>query len=229
MVSLLDRELKFFFTSPLFISLELTPVILITVLKVAELLDIITQELLSVMLLAIIFYSTYFELELWRKTFLNKSVKLKVYSSSSPYIPFLMHCITSLVLLELKILILLLPYIHLLFSELQNLLMFFITIHINWLFSLSLGTILSKEVFNRIADSTASFLCILIFNVIFLLILNNKISLAPYWPIPPLFTDKNLYLPYLTAFSLMSLLLFIIAVYTNSKITKRLLLGGLSN
>jgi len=234
LVSLLDRELKFLFTSPLFIGLELIPVILITILDVAgqdfkgPLLEIIPSNLLPIVWLMIIFYSTYFELELWRKTFLNKNVKLRVYASSSPYTPFIMHCIASLVLLELKTLVFILPY--LLRQQLSNLPLFLVATHVNWLFSLSIGTILSQDVFNKMADPAANFLCILIFSVIALLIINAKIdsksiSLAQYWPalipfsseVPPEST---------TIIFLISLVLFAIAVYANSSIAKHLLLGS---
>ncbi|MEM1554878.1 MAG: hypothetical protein QXJ72_08360 [Thermoproteota archaeon] len=229
MVSLLHRELKFFFTSPLLISLELAPVILIMILNITKSLqDIIPKELLPVVWLAIIFYSTYFELELWRKTFLSKGFKLRVYSSSSPYVPFLMHCIVSLVLLELKTLVFILPY--LLGNGLQNPLMFIIATHVNWLFFLSIGTILSQDVFNKMADPVANFLCILIFSVIALLIINSKtgsasVSLEKHWPafipssseVPPEST---------TIIFLISLVLFAIAVYANSSIAKHLLLGS---
>ncbi|MEM3712384.1 MAG: hypothetical protein QXR97_02455 [Thermoproteota archaeon] len=234
MVSLLDRELKFLFTSPLFIGLELAPVMLITILDVAgqdfkgPLLEIIPSNLLPIVWLMIIFYLTYFELELWRKTFLNKNVKLRVYASSSPYIPFIMHCIASLVLLELKTLVFILPY--LLRQQLSNLPLFLAATHVNWLFSLSIGTILSQDVFNKMADPAANFLCILIFSVIALMIINSKIdsasvSLEKHWPalipssseVPPEST---------TIIFLISLVLFAIAVYANSSIAKHLLLGS---
>ncbi|MBO3840708.1 MAG: hypothetical protein JTT17_07850 [Candidatus Brockarchaeota archaeon] len=234
MVSLLDRELKFLFTSPLFIGLELIPVMLITILDVAgqdfkgPLLEIIPSNLLPIVWLMIIFYSTYFELELWRKTFLNKNAKLRVYASSSPYTPFLMHCIASLVLLELKTLVFILPY--LLRQQLSNLPLFLAATHVNWFFSISVGTILSKDVFNKMADSAANFLCILIFSVIALLIINAKIdsksvSLAQYWP--ALVPSSNEVPPELitAVIFLISLVLFAIAVYANSSIAKRLLLG----
>ncbi|MEM2607715.1 MAG: hypothetical protein QXT87_00535 [Thermoproteota archaeon] len=234
MVSLLDRELKFLFASPLFISLELAPVVLITILSIAgpdlkgPLENIVPPVLLPIVWLTIIFYSTYFELKLWSREFLSNDVKLRVYSSSSPYIPFLMHCIASLILLELKTLVFILPF--LLRNEAQNLLIFIIATHVNWFFSLSVGTILSKDVFNKMADSAANFLCILIFSVIALLIINAKIdsksvSLAQYWPaLVPSSSEVPSELITAVIF-LISLVLFAIAVYANSSIAKRLLLG----
>ncbi|MCS7138785.1 MAG: hypothetical protein NZ873_01855 [Crenarchaeota archaeon] len=223
MVTLFDRELKFVFTSPLFISLELVPAILSIAVQ-----NIIPSKLLPIVWLMIIFYSTYFELELWRKSFLKKNIKLMVYTSSSPYTPFLIHCIVSLLLLELKTLIFILPYLNL-----QNLSIFLTATHVNWLFSLSLGTILSRDVFNDMADSTANFLCILVFSTIALLIINSttadsqvSFSLKSYWPIPSVNSADINIINNIIAVFLISTILFAIAIYANSMVTKRLLLGG---
>lgn len=246
MASLAGRELKFFFTSPLFISLELAPIMLITILDIAgpgfngPLPDVIPNSLLPIVWLMIVFYSTYFELELWRKGFLSKGVKLKVYASGSAYTPFLGHSAVSLVLLELKTLIFLPSFLigpnSINLSDFGQIVVFFVATHINWLFSLSIGGIFSKEVFHKLADSTAVFLCILVFNVIAVLIVNSYIfsskspslTLAQYWPTPSLENngiESLLELPFLF-FSLLSLILFIVAVYVNSMIFRSLRMDG---
>lgn len=175
----------------------------------------------------IVFYSTYFELELWRKGFLSKGVKLKVYTTSSPHAPFLKHFVVSLVLLELKTLIFIPPF---LLNKLDfgGITVFLVATHVNWLFSLSIGSIFSKEVFNRMKDSVEVFLCILIFNAILVLIVNSQ-NQSPYslnvlWPMPSL-EDKGtaslLEMPFM-AVSFFILILFIVAVYVNSMVVKGL-------
>lgn|GEM_PF-1646952 len=241
MASLAGRELKFFFTSPLFISLELVPVMLITILDIAgpnfqgPLREVIPIGLLPIVWLMIVFYSTYFELELWRKGFLNKGVKLKVYTSGSPYTLFLGHSAVSLVLLELKTLIFLLSFLS--SPDFGQIIMFLIATHVNWLFSISIGSIFSKEVFPKLADSTAVFLCILIFNAVTVLIVNSQVSsqippvfsLAQYWPTPSLEDNKeigSLLDPPFLAVSFFVLMLFTIAVYLNSMVVKGLRMDG---
>lgn len=240
MTSLTSQELKFFFTSPLFMSLELAPVILITILGIAgpdfkgPLQDIIPPGLLPIVWLMMVFYSTYFELELWRKGFLSKSVKLKFYTTGSPYAPFLEHSVVSIVLLELKTLIFVLPYF--LLKNPGQILVFFFATHVNWLFSLSIGSIFSKEVFNKMKDSTETFLCILIFNAIIVLIVNSQVSsqghsvlsLAPYWPTPSLENEGIGSLPMLPSLAVLFtvLMLFIVAVYVNSTVVKGLRMDG---
>jgi hypothetical protein len=236
LASLAGRELKFFFTSPLFISLELVPVMLIAILNFAGALnDVVPDNLLPIVWLMIVFYSTYFELELWRKGFLNKGVKLKVYTSGSSYAPFLGHFAASLILLELKTVIFILSYLMSL--QIWNLVMFLVVTHVNWLFSLSIGSIFSKEVFPKLADSTAVFLCILIFNAVTVLIVNLQVSsqvppvfsLAQYWPTPSLEENKeigSLLNPSFLAVSFFVLMLFIITVYLNSMVVKGLRMDG---
>ncbi|MEM2087694.1 MAG: hypothetical protein QXF52_03355 [Thermoproteota archaeon] len=233
MASLAGRELKFFFTSPLFIILELAPVILITILNFAgSLKDVIPNSLLPIVWLLIVFYSTYFELELWRKGFLSKGVRLKVYTIGSPYAPFLGHSIVSLVLLELKTLIFIPPFL-LNGLDFWKITVFLVATHVNWLFSLSIGSIFSKDVFNKMKDSIEVFLCLVIFNAIVVLIVNSQIvnsqNQSPYslnglWPMPSLEnggTTSLSELPFMTV-SFFILILFIVAVYVNSMVVKGL-------
>ncbi|MEM2941040.1 MAG: hypothetical protein QW304_05770 [Thermoproteota archaeon] len=233
MASLAGRELKFLFTSPIFISLELVPVVLITIMGLTgNLTLIIPNDLLPIVWMMIVFYSTYFELELWRKGFLNKGVKLKAYASGSPYALFLEHSAVSLVLLELKTLIIIPSFLSSTDIGFLEIIVFLIATHINWLFSISVGSIFSKEVFNNMKDSVDVFLCILIFNAIVVLIANSKYqssySLNGLWPTPSLENggaESFLRLPFLTV-SLIILMLFIVAVYVNSMVVKGLRMDG---
>jgi hypothetical protein len=243
LVGLVDRELKFFLTSPVLVSLELFPVLSLGILKIIEKhlevikIVIIPDNLLAVVWLMLIFYSTYFELEVWRKSFLNRGTMLKVYTISSPYAPFLKHSVVSLVLLEFKTLVfllsMLLPSLIISQKGLDFLQMaaFLVATHVNWLFSLSLGNILSREVFNNLPDSAAMFLCILIFNTITVLMISQNfsqgvsLSLTQFWLMPSLekgLGDITTYLPAI----LFSIVLYIVATLLNNRISRSIRIDG---
>ncbi|MEM3523602.1 MAG: hypothetical protein QXU11_05510 [Thermoproteota archaeon] len=180
MANLIDRELKLFFTSPLFMALEIAPSLLITVLIYNRL----YTNLLPVIWMIIVLYSTFFELELWRSEFLNRGVKLKLYVNTSEYMPFLAHSISSLILLEFKTLIVLMSstIVATIVASgqfFENLVFFLLATHGNWLFSLSVGYILSKDVFRGLKSSTALFICVLLFSMIAILMLSQA---STYWP-----------------------------------------------
>lgn len=237
MVSLLSQELKLFFTSPLFISLELVPVVVTTALKIVGGISsdlAVPDKLLAIIWLMLILYSTYFELEMWRKWFLNKGIKIKIYTSGSPQTPFLIHSVASLVLLEFKTLVFVSPYLLSSSIQVTPLLFFIITTHVNWLLSLSLGNVFSKEVFNKLSDSTASFLCMSIFNTIVFLAFNQCLpqsfplfSIVP-WPAPSLENVglSNLAHPVLLVSSIISIVFYAIAVYVNSNAAKSIRMDG---
>ncbi|MBO3754054.1 MAG: hypothetical protein FGF53_04155 [Candidatus Brockarchaeota archaeon] len=168
MANLVDRELKFFFTSPLLIVLELAPAALLAYIIVYSNLDIFKPivPLLPAAWVIIVLFSTFFELEIWRKEFLNRGVKLGLYVNTSEYMPLLIHSLVSLILLELKTLIVLTPSIKFLGGEVISSLMYFLLItHGNWLFSLSFGYVFSEEVFRKLASSKAVFLCVIVFSL----------------------------------------------------------------
>ncbi|MEM2695393.1 MAG: hypothetical protein QXU09_00440 [Thermoproteota archaeon] len=230
-MNLFLQELKLFFTSPLFISLELVSVIVIAVLKIVGGIFsnlAVPDELLAVIWLMLILYSTYFELEMWREWFLNKGIKIKIYTSYSSQTPFLVHSVVSLVLLEFKTLVFILPYLLLSYVQMPSLLFFMIATHVNWLLSLSIGNIFSKEAFSKLADSTASFLCVSIFNTIIFLSFNqcfsspaSLFSMVP-WPVPSLENDRvnNLNEPVFLVVSILSIVFYAIAVYVNYNAAK---------
>ncbi len=237
MVSLLSQELKLFFTSPLFISLELAPVVVTTVLKIVGGISsdlVVPDKLLAIIWLMLVLYSTYFELEMWRKWFLNKGIKIKIYASGSPQTPFLMHSVASLVLLELKTLVFVLPYLLLSSIEIPSLPFFITATHVNWLLSLSIGNVFSKEVFNKLSDSTASFLCVSIFNTIVLLAFSQCLPQSfplfsmVTWPFPSLENAgvNNLTEPVFLVFSIVSIVFYTIAVYVNSNAAKSIRMDG---
>jgi hypothetical protein len=170
LANLVDRELKLFFTSPLFMTLEFAPVALAayTLLCPGSFEPIVSvRALLPAVWLVIILCSTLSELEIWRMEFLNKGFKLKIYTAMSEYIPFLAHSLVSLILLELKTLIVLIPVLRspLIFNDFNGLIHFLLATHGYWLFSLSVGYGLSKEVLRKLANTTAIFLCVIIFSV----------------------------------------------------------------
>ncbi|MBO3799485.1 MAG: hypothetical protein FGF52_00255 [Candidatus Brockarchaeota archaeon] len=237
MASLFSQELKLFFTSPLFISLELVSVVVIAVLKIVGSIfsDLaVLDKLLPVIWLMLILYSTYFELEIWREWFLNKGIKIKIYTSYSSQTPFLVHSVASLVLLEFKTLVFILPYLSLQYVQMPSLLFFMIATHVNWLLSLSIGSIFSKEAFSKLADSTASFLCVSIFNTIIFFVFNKHLSspipllpLVP-WPTPSLENGgvNNLTEPVFLVASVLSIVFYAIAVYVNSNAAKSIRVDG---
>lgn len=237
MVSFFSQELKLFFTSPLFISLELVPVVVTTVLKIVGSISsnlVVPDKLLAIIWLMLVLYSTYFELEMWRKWFLNKGIKIKIYTSSYSQVPFMMHSFASLVLLELKTLVFILPYLLLSPVQISSLLFFMIATHVNWLLSLSIGNIFSKEAFSKLADSTASFLCVSIFNTIIFLSFNQCLSLPASifstvpWPMPSLEDGgvNNLTEPVFLVVSILSIVFYAIAVYVNSNTAKSIRMDG---
>ncbi|MEM2051158.1 MAG: hypothetical protein QW506_03515 [Thermoproteota archaeon] len=161
MANLFDRELKLLFTSPLFIVLEFAPALFVAYVILYSSSFVSVIPLLPAVWLVIVFYSAFFELEIWRREFLNKGVKLKIFTNTSEYTPFLVHSFVSLILLELKTLIVLMSLIggHLYFDYLLH---FLLATHGYWLFSLSIGYILSKEISRKLVSSAAIFLCVLI-------------------------------------------------------------------
>lgn len=113
----------------------------------------------------IVLFSTFFELEVWRGNFLNRGVKLKLYVNTSEYKPFLAHSLASLILLELKTLLVIL--VSLQAPPSPNEIGFFVlATHAFWLFALSVGYVVSKEVLRRSSSSTAFFLYVLIFSAV---------------------------------------------------------------
>jgi len=230
-VNLVNRELKFFFTSPLFIGLELAPAALIGVIILSPAIYNFSN-LLSVAWIIIVLYSTYFELETWRREFLNKGVKLRLYVNKSEYTPFLAHSLVSLILLELKTLIVLTSIV--LMSPIRepvnfNDMAFFLLItHGNWLFSLSVGHIFSKEVFKGLAASTAVFLSMLIFNAVTILVVYQTFisqSSVSYWPAASLDLSKGTGFstsPYVLIALFLSLLLYVSALYAGSLAAKNI-------
>ena len=163
MVNIVDRELKFFFTSPLLIVLELAPAAFLSVLIYNKVIDTIIALPAWVIMVLL---STFFELEIWRRGFLNKGVKLKLYVNASEYTPFLAHSLASLLLLELKTLIvILIPSIQVQ-PSLNDVGFFVLATHAFWLFALSVGYVISKDVLRKLSSSTAVFLCMLIFNTV---------------------------------------------------------------
>lgn len=171
-MNLIDRELKLFFTSPLLLSLEFIPSALIALLVYYKWFE----SIVAIAWVVIVTYSTFFELEVWRKTFLNKGFKLKLYVNSSQYKPFLAHTLVSLILLEPKTLIVLMPLI--IKHESLNF-WFLLGTHGYWLFSLSASHILSKEVFRSLNDSIVVFL----FSMTTIIAMISTSSQFPYWPI----------------------------------------------
>ena len=163
MVNIVDRELKLLFTSPLLIVLELASAVFLSVLINNKVIDLIIALPAWVI---IVLFSTFFELEIWRRGFLNKGVKLKLYVNASEYIPFLAHSLASLLLLELKTLIvILMPSIQVQ-PNLNDVGFFVLATHAFWLFALSVGYVISKDVLRKLSSSTAVFLCMLIFNTV---------------------------------------------------------------
>jgi len=163
LVNIVDRELKFFFTSPLLIVLELASAVFLSVLINNSVIDLIVVLPAWVI---IVLLSTFFELEIWRRGFLNKGVKLKLYVNASEYTPFLAHSLASLLLLELKTLIvILIPSIQVRLN-LNDVGFFVLATHAFWLFALSVGYVISKDVLRKLSSSTAVFLCMLIFNTV---------------------------------------------------------------
>jgi hypothetical protein len=220
LVNLVDRELKFFFTSPLFISLELAPAALVAYMLYhfkffASLLPV---SLLSVMWVIIVLYSTFFELEIWRRDFLNKGIRLKIYTNTSEYTPFLVHSLISLILLELKTLIIL-TALRPSISDPQPLIHFLIATHGCWLFSLAIGYILSKEVLRKLAGSTAIFLCVLILGVMTFMFKPSTIQSENQFSssifLDAFYKEQNRSLLILVVL-LISLLLYILALYACS-------------
>lgn len=174
MVNLVDRELKFFFTSPLFMFLELAPVALVAYIMLysnsgLEFLQPLVT-LLPAAWVTIVLYSAFFELEVWCRDFLNRGVKLKLYVNKSEYTPFLAHSLVSLVLLELKTLIVLTSLLAGV-SSFNDLTHFLLATHGYWLFSLSFGYVFSKDVLRKIAGCTAVFLCVFILSAMISLFL----------------------------------------------------------
>ncbi|MGQ9478623.1 MAG: hypothetical protein ACUVQ0_01195 [Thermoproteota archaeon] len=170
--------------------------------------------------LTIVFYTTYFELDMWRRGFLKNGARLKIYSDASPYTPFTSHSIVSLMLLELKTVIFLIPCVYSHTSGISYLIMLLAAIHVNWLFSISLGGLLSKDVFKDMAESTATFLCISILSSIGILILTNTENLALYWPIPNP-SDASLLSSLHALLILIFIIIYVVAVYTNSVVARR--------
>lgn len=221
MVNLIDRELKFFFTSPLFMGLELASAALVAYIMYYStvLSGFVNVNLLPVAWVIIVLYSTYFELEIWRRGFLNNGVKLKIYASKSEYTPFLAHSLVSLILLELKTLIVLIS-LQTLSLDLMH---FLLATHGYWLFSLSVGYVLSKEVLRRLASSTAIFLCVLIPSVTALLSTLPGIFQSQNQSPSTNFLDafKGLSLIIIIIF-LVSLLLYVLALYACSRAVRNI-------
>lgn len=166
MANLIDRELKFFFTSPLLIVLELAPAALVAYVILYSGFFQTIIHLLPTTWVMIVLFSTFFELEIWRREFLNRGFKLELYVNTSEYKPLLAHSLVSLILLELKTLIVLIPSIRFSGGEVVSSLMYFLLVtHGNWLFSLSLGSVFSEEVFRKLASSKAVFLCMIGFSL----------------------------------------------------------------
>jgi len=219
-VNLVDRELKFFFTSPLFISLDLAPAALVAYMlyHFQFFASLLSVSLLSVIWVIIVLYSTFFELEIWRREFLNKGIKLKIYINTSEYTPFIVHSLISLILLELKALIVLIALTSSI-TDPELLIHFLIATHGCWLFSLAIGYILSEEVLRKLAGSTAIFLRVLILGVMTFMFrpqstggsenqLSSKIFLDA-------FKEQNRSLLILVVL-LISLLLYVLALYACS-------------
>jgi len=220
LVNLVDRELKFFFTSPLFISLDLAPAALVAYMlyHFQFFASLLSVSLLSVIWVIIVLYSTFFELEIWRREFLNKGIKLKIYINTSEYTPFIVHSLISLILLELKALIVLIALTSSI-TDPELLIHFLIATHGCWLFSLAIGYILSEEVLRKLAGSTAIFLRVLILGVMTFMFrpqstggsenqLSSKIFLDA-------FKEQNRSLLILVVL-LISLLLYVLALYACS-------------
>ncbi|MEM4168990.1 MAG: hypothetical protein QXZ66_09210 [Thermoproteota archaeon] len=168
MANLFDRELKLFFTSPLVMILEIAPAALLAYI-IAYSTSVLFKPLVPMLPVAwvmIVFFTTFFELEIWRRQFLNRGIKLGLYVNMSEYTPLLLHSLASLILLELKTLIVLTPSIHSLSGEVFSSLMYFLLItHGNWLFSLSFGYFFSEDVFRKLASSKALFLCVIVLSL----------------------------------------------------------------
>lgn len=133
--------------------------------------------LLPVAWLTIVFFTTFFELEIWRRQFLNRGVKLGLYVNMSEYTPLLLHFLASLILLELKMLIVLTPLIPFLREAFSSLMYFLLITHGSWLFSLSFGYVFSEEVFRKLASSKAVFLCVIVFSFM-TLVFNGTVMLS---------------------------------------------------
>ncbi|MGQ9596956.1 MAG: hypothetical protein ACUVQY_05670 [Thermoproteota archaeon] len=232
MVSLFSRELKFFFTSPLFISLEFIPLMIMDIIIYTSLPQDQIYSLIPIIWLMVVFFYTYLELEMWRKGFLNKGVKLKVYVSTSPIFPLLAHSLVSLILLELKTLVVWAPlaFEFQLFSsqpgELLKIVLFIMTTHAYWLFSISIGSIFSKDVFDELADPTAMLLCIATFGIIGSLVIYPFMGQSgKIIPIPSLNATIDPLSSSLVLF--ISIMLYGVALYANSKSIKNIRIDGL--
>lgn len=225
MISLFSRELKFFFISPLFISLEFIPLMIMDIIIYTSPPQDQIYGLIPIIWLMVIFFYTYLELEMWRKGFLNKGVKLKVYVSTSPIFPLLVHSLVSLILLELKTLVVLTPLAFQIFSlQSEELVFFIMTTHAYWLFSISIGSIFSKDVFDELADPTAMLLCIATFGIIGSLVVYQfmvqSAGALKIIPIPSLKATIDLLSSSLVLF--ISIMLYGVALYANSKSIKNI-------
>jgi hypothetical protein len=231
-VNLIDRELKFFFTSPILIVLELAPAALVTYITLysgAVFLKPLVP-LLPVAWVIIVLYSTFFELEVWRREFLNRGVKLKIYTNTSEYTPFLAHSLVSLILLELKTLIVLIPSVRLLTSPevFASLTHFLLVTHGNWLFSLSFGCIFSGEIFRKPAVSIPVFLCVLVFSLttfVFSAVTIPAINQPPDQSPPSYFlnafrTEQSFTL--IVAVLILSVILYFSALYASSLMVRNI-------
>lgn len=122
---------------------------------------------ITIIWIMIVLFSTFFELEVWRGNFLNRGFKLKLYVNTSEYKPFLAHSLASLILLELKTLIALLVILVPLQAPPSIEIGFFVlATHAFWLFALSVGYVVSKEVLRRSSSLTAFFIYMLIFSAV---------------------------------------------------------------
>ncbi len=225
MANLLDRELKFFFTSPLLIVLELAPAALLAYIIVYSANFEHLVPLLPVAWVMIVLFSTFFELEIWRKEFLNRGVKLGLYVNTSEYMPLLVHSLVSLILLELKTLIVLTPSINFLRGEVISSLMYFLLItHGNWLLSLSFGYVFSEEVFRKLASSKAVFLCLIVFSLMTLVFsaavkLNQQSSQSSTPPFLKMFESDVLF-KLIIAILILSVVLFFSALFVCSIVAR---------
>ncbi|MCX8183541.1 MAG: hypothetical protein N3F08_03900 [Crenarchaeota archaeon] len=221
MANLIDRELKLFFTSPLFMILEFAPAALVAYIIVNSNWEFFKPiiPLLPVTWMMIVLFSTFFELEIWRKEFLNRGVKLGLYVNMSEYTPLLIHCLVSLILLELKTVVVLIPSIHSLSDEVISSLMYFLLItHGNWLFSLSFGSVFSEEVFRKLASSKAAFLCVIVFSLMTLVF---SATVTPNQQSPSSFLDifkSDVSFRLIVAILILSVVLFFSTLFACSRV-----------
>lgn len=179
------------------------------------------MRLMALVWMIIVLYSTFFELEVWRGNFLNKGVKLKLYVNTSEYAPFLAHSLASLVLLELKTLITLLviltPSIQVLPSP-YEMGFFALATHAFWLFALSVGYIVSREVLRKPSRSTAIFLCMLIFTTVAfsVMVMLQYIRSSDQVPSHAFFGLFSRLDTFILIVLLVSLLLYVLALYACS-------------